>query len=123
MVNEAAGLHFTALSATSLKTEGFLHIFTKYLWRILFCVAPPYEASPQIFFYEKNEQHFVFVQIEDEVLLPDCVIYPVSMYKIAEKYAEQWRKPHEFYEYLRVDESYFHTELMELLSRKSPKNE
>jgi hypothetical protein len=26
--NEAARLHFTARSATSLKTEGFLHIFT-----------------------------------------------------------------------------------------------
>ena len=77
----------------------------------------------QIFFYEKTEDGFVFMQIKDDVLLPDCVLFPESLYKTALQYAEQWQKPHEFYEYLRVDESYFYDEFMELLNRKSPKNE
>ena len=77
----------------------------------------------QIFFCEKTEDGFVFMQIKDDVLLPDCVLFPESLYKTALQYAEQWQKPHEFYEYLRVDESYFYDEFMELLNRKSPKNE
>ena len=77
----------------------------------------------QIFFYEKTEDGFVFMQIKDDVLLPDCALFPESLYKTSLQYAEQWQKKHEFYEYLRVNESYFHDELMELLNRKSPKNE
>jgi hypothetical protein len=65
----------------------------------------------QIFFYEKTEQGLFFVQIGNDVLLPDCVIFPESLYETALQYAEQWKKPHEFYEYLRVDEKYFYKEL------------
>lgn len=74
----------------------------------------------QIFFYEKTEQHFVFVQIENDVLLPDCVLFPESLYETALQYAEQWKKPHEFYEYLRVDEKYFYKELIELANQEIP---
>ena len=72
----------------------------------------------QIFFYEKTEDGFVFMQIKDDVLLPDCALFPESLYKTALQYAEQWQKPHEFYEYLRVDESYFYDDVMRALQQE-----
>ena len=77
----------------------------------------------KIFFVGRNGEDLCFAQWKDGELLPNALIFPVGLYEAALQYAEQWQKPHEFYEYLRVNESYFHDELMELLNRKSPKNE
>ena len=38
---------------------------------------------------------------------------------MALKMAEQWKKPHKYYENLRVDESYFYNELMNVFREKN----
>ena len=77
----------------------------------------------QIFFYRKTEDGLAFGQIKGDVSLPDCVIFPDNLYKMALQYAEQWRKPHAFYESLRVDEKYFYKELIEITNLEIPENE
>ena len=42
---------------------------------------------------------------------------------MALQYAGQWRKPHAFYESLRVDEKYFYKELIEITNLEIPENE
>ena len=78
------------------------------------------KSDIQLFFAGRQDRELYFAQTKDGKLLPDCVIYPESLYETALKYAEHWQKPHHFYEYLRVDESYYHDELMALVNRKSP---
>ena len=41
-----------------------------------------------------------------------------SAYKTAMQYAKKWQKHHEFYEYLRVDESYFYDDVMRALQQE-----
>ena len=72
----------------------------------------------QLFFHEKTDKELCFIQFKGDELLPECFILDESAYETALQYAKKWQKYHEFYEYLRVDESYFYDDVMRALQQE-----
>ena len=56
-------------------------------------------------------------------MLPDGVSFDEKGYEMALQMAGQWRKTHAFYENLRVDESYFYNDLVNVLRELREKDE
>jgi hypothetical protein len=72
----------------------------------------------QLFFHEKTDKELCFIQFKGDELLPECFNLDESAYETALQYAKKWQKHHEFYECLRVDESYFYDDVMRALQQK-----
>ena len=72
----------------------------------------------QLFFHEKTDEGLCFIQFKGDELLPECFMLDESAYETALQYAKKWQKHHEFYEYLRVDESYFYDDVMRALQQE-----
>ena len=72
----------------------------------------------QLFFHEKTDEGLCFIQFKGDELLSECFILEESAYETALQYAKKWQKHHEFYEYLRVDESYFYDDVMRALQQE-----
>ncbi len=72
----------------------------------------------QLFFHEKTDERLCFIQFKGDELLSECFILEESAYETALQYAKKWQKHHEFYEYLRVDESYFYDDVMRALQQE-----
>ena len=79
----------------------------------------------QLFFDKKENNQFTFRQCRNGEMLPESVSFDEKGYEMALEMAGQWEKPHEFYEDLRVDESYFYNDLMNVLMdmKSKEKNE
>ena len=65
----------------------------------------------QLIFDEKKDDKFNFLIFQNDTMLGG-VSFEERGYEMALKMAEQWKKPHHFYENLRVDESYFSNDLL-----------
>lgn len=65
----------------------------------------------QLIFDEKKDNKFNFLVFQNDTMLGG-VSFEEKGYEMALKMADQWKKPHKFYEDLRVDESYFSNDLM-----------
>lgn len=65
----------------------------------------------QLIFDEKKDNKFNFLVFQNDTMLGG-VSFEEKGYEMALKMADQWKKPHKFYENLRVDESYFSNDLM-----------
>ena len=79
----------------------------------------------QLFFDKKANNQFTFRQCQNGEMLPESVSFDEKGYEMALQMAGQWKKPDEFYENLRVDESYFYNDLMNVLMdiKSKEKNE
>ena len=65
----------------------------------------------QLIFDKKKDKKFNFLIFQNDTMLGG-VSFEEKGYEMALKMAEQWKKPHKFYEDLRVDESYFYNDLI-----------
>ena len=65
----------------------------------------------QLIFDKKKDKKFNFLVFQNDTMLGG-VSFEERGYEMALKMAEQWKKPHKYYENLRVDESYFYNELI-----------
>ena len=74
-----------------------------------------------LFFCEKYGEDLFFEQMQNGKMLDDSLMIDIEMYEAASKYAKDWQKPHEFYESLRVDESYFYDDLVDALRQEKQK--
>ena len=73
----------------------------------------------QLIFDEKKDKKFNFLIFQNDTMLPEGVSFEEKGYEMALKMAEQWKKPHKFYEDLRVDESYFYNDLMNAFQQEN----
>ena len=86
------------------------------LMKTLYKIQQP---DVQLLFDETEDNRLKFLQFQNDKLLPQGVIFEGSAYENVLKYAGQWKKPHEFYENLRVDESYFYNDIANALREEN----
>ena len=77
------------------------------------------QPDVQLIFDDAEDNQLKFLQFQNDKLLPQGVIFEGSAYENALKYAGQWKKPHEFYENLRVDDSYFYNDIVNALREEN----
>lgn len=76
------------------------------------------QPEVQLFFDGKEDSELKFMQFQNGAMLPEGVSFEEEGYEIALKMAERWKKPHPFYEDLRIDESYFYNDIMSAVKQK-----
>ena len=78
------------------------------------------EPGIKLIFDGKEGKYLRFLQFPNGEMQPDPedAYFEEDAYEAALRMAQKLEKPHEFYEYLRVDESYFYDDLMNALRQE-----
>ena len=77
------------------------------------------EPEIKLIFDEKKGKYLRFLQFRNGEMLPQGVCFGEDGYEVALNMARRWKKPHKYYENLRVDESYFYDDLMNALRQEN----
>lgn len=73
----------------------------------------------QLIFDEKKDDKLMFLRFQNGAMLSEGVIFDENAYEAASRLVGQWKKPHPFYEDLRVDESYFYNDIMNAVRKEN----
>ena len=76
-------------------------------------------ADIQLCFYDKTDDGILFIKYGEGDQFPEDLIFENDIYETALQYTQEWQKPHQPYEYLRVDEAYFYEDVINTLEKEN----